>query len=231
MTGSGKRRWRRPRLGLRPPPPRSEPPPPALVLGHRGGMAHAPENSLQAIESAKDLGADGVELDVRMRGGRLICAHDSDQKGPDLIDALELARSLDLWVEIDLKSAGRDGAVHAVVDAIAHRPKVWVSTFHPYAAWLLRWTDPGLVVGWALLPDRLARPLLWTPWIAWLGVQVVEPHVSLISPLRLTRWQHHSLRVVTWGVEPAEAPSLLSRGVSVVMDDPRPAPPRGSPHA
>lgn len=154
-----------------------------------------------------------------MRGGRLVCAHDPGQAGPDLADAMALARSLDLWVELDLKSAGRDGAVHALVDTVAGFDRFWVSTFHPYTAWRLRWTDPSLVVGWAMMPDRVARPLLWTPWILWLGALVVEPHVSLLHPIRLERWQHHNLRIVTWGVVPPLAPELLGRGVSVVMDD------------
>lgn len=212
----------RPRLGLRPPPPRGTLPPAGLVLGHRGGLAHAPENSLRAIEQAAGDGADGVELDVRMYGGRLVCAHDLGNDGPEVSLALDLAARLGLWVELDLKSTGRDGAVHAVVDAVRGRDRVWVSTFHPYAAWRLRWADPGLVVGWALLPDRVARPLMWTPWLLWLGAQVVEPHVSLVRPLRLERWRARGLRVVAWGVEPAQAEELLARGVDVVMDDVRP---------
>jgi len=48
-----------------------------LILGHRGAMAHAPENSLEAFACARDAGADGIELDVRMTGdGEIVVFHD-----------------------------------------------------------------------------------------------------------------------------------------------------------
>lgn len=51
----------------------------ALVLGHRGASAHAVENTMAAFERARDDGADGVELDVRLaRDGQLVVFHDED---------------------------------------------------------------------------------------------------------------------------------------------------------
>lgn len=40
--------------------------PRALLLGHRGAMARAPENTLGAFRAAIDDGGDGVELDVQL---------------------------------------------------------------------------------------------------------------------------------------------------------------------
>jgi|GEM_PF-251069 len=37
-----------------------------LILGHRGARRDAPENTLPAFQRALELGADGVELDVRL---------------------------------------------------------------------------------------------------------------------------------------------------------------------
>ncbi len=37
-----------------------------LVVGHRGASAHAPENTLAAFRLARDVGADGIELDVHL---------------------------------------------------------------------------------------------------------------------------------------------------------------------
>lgn len=37
-----------------------------LVIAHRGASAHAPENTLAAFRLARDIGADGVELDVHL---------------------------------------------------------------------------------------------------------------------------------------------------------------------
>ncbi len=53
----------------------------ALVLGHRGASADAPENTLAAFRLAMDQGADGVELDVwRCASGEVVVIHDEDTR-------------------------------------------------------------------------------------------------------------------------------------------------------
>jgi glycerophosphoryl diester phosphodiesterase len=48
-----------------------------LVVAHRGDSSMFPENTLPAFESARRLGADAVEFDVRCtRDGTLVCIHD-----------------------------------------------------------------------------------------------------------------------------------------------------------
>ncbi len=49
------------------------------VIGHRGAAAYAPENTLTSFRKALDLGADALELDVRLtRDGRVVVHHDPD---------------------------------------------------------------------------------------------------------------------------------------------------------
>lgn len=49
-----------------------------LVVGHRGASAHAPENTVAAFELARRMGADWVELDVRVTADdRSTVAHDA----------------------------------------------------------------------------------------------------------------------------------------------------------
>jgi glycerophosphoryl diester phosphodiesterase len=75
---------------------------PPYVFGHRGVRGAAPENTMAAFELAAQLGADGIELDVRLcRSGELVVCHDPDlsrcsgardtRKVAEL-DAAELAR-------------------------------------------------------------------------------------------------------------------------------------------
>jgi glycerophosphoryl diester phosphodiesterase len=56
-----------------------------LRIGHRGAAAHAPDNTLLGIRTAAGLGADMVEIDVRLTAdGQVILAHDAhlaDAKG------------------------------------------------------------------------------------------------------------------------------------------------------
>jgi glycerophosphoryl diester phosphodiesterase len=48
-----------------------------LVLGHRGASRARPENTLGAFSKARELGADGVELDARRTAdGRIVVHHD-----------------------------------------------------------------------------------------------------------------------------------------------------------
>ncbi|KAF2957189.1 glycerophosphodiester phosphodiesterase [Thermotoga sp. Ku-13t] len=52
-----------------------------IVLGHRGYSARYPENTLIAFRKALELGADGVELDLRgTKDGKVVVIHDEDLK-------------------------------------------------------------------------------------------------------------------------------------------------------
>ena len=66
------------------------------VIAHRGASFDAPEHTLAAYRKAVEVGADGLECDVRMtRDGALVCVHDrrvdrtSDGRGA--VAGLELA--------------------------------------------------------------------------------------------------------------------------------------------
>ena len=49
-----------------------------LVFAHRGGSGLAPENTIAAFETGVALGADGLELDVRLsRDGVVVVHHDA----------------------------------------------------------------------------------------------------------------------------------------------------------
>ncbi|MCA9926236.1 MAG: glycerophosphodiester phosphodiesterase, partial [Anaerolineales bacterium] len=48
-----------------------------LCIGHRGAMGHAPENTLLAVQTALDMGADWVEVDVYVVEGELVVIHDA----------------------------------------------------------------------------------------------------------------------------------------------------------
>ena len=50
---------------------------PLVCIGHRGAAGHEPENTLRSIRRALELGADGIEIDVRLAGGELVVFHDA----------------------------------------------------------------------------------------------------------------------------------------------------------
>lgn len=73
-----------------------------LIIAHRGDVTNAPENTIPAFKKALELGADGIELDVRLtREGKLVVFHDrcldrtSNGKGPVNHWTQDQVRSLD----------------------------------------------------------------------------------------------------------------------------------------
>jgi glycerophosphoryl diester phosphodiesterase len=48
-----------------------------LIWAHRGASFDAPENTLEAFSLARDMGADGIELDIHFsKDGEIVVAHD-----------------------------------------------------------------------------------------------------------------------------------------------------------
>ncbi len=49
-----------------------------LIYGHRGARGYAPENTLPSFSLAREMGVDGVELDVHLsKDGEVIVIHDA----------------------------------------------------------------------------------------------------------------------------------------------------------
>nr|WP_240148824.1 glycerophosphodiester phosphodiesterase family protein [Halorubellus sp. JP-L1] len=130
------------------------------MVAHRGFAREAPENTLGAVASAADAGANAVEVDVRAaEDGTPVVVHDAtvdrvtDGSGPvseyspgalaamDVLDSgegvptldavLECASDRGLAVNVDVKEPGVAAAtVDAVRDATLPTAAVWVSSFH-----------------------------------------------------------------------------------------------------
>jgi len=78
---------------------------PMVIVGHRGVMAHRPENSLQSYALAERVGVDEIELDVRQtRDGALIVLHDATL---DRVAADESGRGLPPVAELTLDEVTR----------------------------------------------------------------------------------------------------------------------------
>lgn len=109
------------------PRPRPRPTRRVLVIAHRGAWDPEPQNSIAAFERALELGADGIELDVRRTAdGRLVVVHDqrigvtpvarltaeqlrdrlSPGQAPDLDEVLAALAPLRALVDIELKEDG-----------------------------------------------------------------------------------------------------------------------------
>lgn len=99
-----------------------------LVAGRRGDVAEWPENTLQGIAAARDLGADGIEFDVRRSAdGTFYLMHDATvdrtTDGSGAIAGLH-DRAIDaLTIDAGLGDGGQTGLhvprLEAVLDALA----------------------------------------------------------------------------------------------------------------
>ncbi len=117
-----------------------------LVVGHRGASAHAPENTIAAFELARRMGADWVELDVRMTAdGCSAVAHD-----PHLADGRSVAAS----VRAELPEA-----VPTLARALAACSGMGVNIELKNEAGTPHWTNPPLLV------QLLERELAESGWI------------------------------------------------------------------
>lgn len=102
------------------------------IIGHRGAVGLAPENTLASIEKAIEHGADEVELDVRMsKDGVPVLHHDRDLIDPD---GATLCISDTTYADL-LRHKQDLTALDIAIRQVAHRSKVMIE--------LKRGTDPA----------------------------------------------------------------------------------------
>jgi glycerophosphoryl diester phosphodiesterase len=197
-----------------------------LVIGHKGAAGLAPANSLAAFRVARDVGADGVELDVRRTADGTLAVH-HDATLPDGRRLLNLGRAqlpdaittlpavLDACeglalVNVEIKNWPLDGdfdesleIADDVVAALVARPpeerdRYVVSCFHLATIDRVRELAPDLVTGWLV---GLVGPDDGSQVIAEAvdhGHQALHPHHALVTPGLVERAHAEEMAVNTW---------------------------------
>lgn len=216
------------------------------IQAHRGspdpsqGIA---ENTLEAFARARQLGADGVELDVRLTAdGALAVHHDAVILGvgevahlevhhlPDHVPLLPavLAVSAGLTVNIEVKNlpteSGYDpdeAAARGVADAIAQAdPGVdtVVSSFWPPSLAAVLAVDPTLATG--LLLPGWADPAASLALALDLGCRALHLHRSLVTASVVADIHAAGLAAAVWTVnDRAEIATLAALGVDTIITD------------
>ena len=220
-----------------------------LIYAHRGASAHARENTNEAYALAVEVGADGVELDVRRsRDGALVIHHD-DRVAPDALPLVDLdlrqIKATTPWVptldeawhtlgpttllNIEIKNDPRE-ADHDATHSLARTVADWVETHD---------TDGRLLVSsfnWDTL-DALRRMAPNTPTgllagealdpLSVVARAAAEGHASVNLPLSRTLSDAERIvaaagviPVLVWTVnEPDTAISLAAAGISGIFTD------------
>jgi glycerophosphoryl diester phosphodiesterase len=213
------------------------------VFAHRGCTEGFVENTLEAFAEAKRLGADGVELDVRMTSdGALAVLHDPTIEGlgpvadltvaelpahvPLLADALGVCDGLVVNVEIknDPREPGHDAGetvaalTAEAIDEAGWTDRVIVSSFQVSTLQAVQVADGRLALGvlWPLVVDLEAGLALAVEE----GWQAVHPFVASVTPDLLERAQGAGLAVNVWTVNnPQDLASFVGLGVDAVITD------------
>ena len=218
-----------------------------LRIGHRGAAALAPENTLDSIALAVELGCDLVEFDVHAVEGTLVLAHDRPRSAdglPSLDEALAFLGSTGAGVHLDLKSSG---AEHAVADALRRHgiiDRTLVSSFRRGTLRALHAVEPAVRLGRTYPQDRTGltrREVFHPPARAivrglrrtlprWIGALLAGSRASaavlyweVVSEEVVARCRALGVPVLAWTVDdPAVLPRLDAFGVDgVITNDPR----------
>lgn len=221
-----------------------------LQLAHRGALLEQVENTLPAFTRALELGADGVELDVRLSAdGEVVVFHDEDLSRlagrPDRIASLTWAQlsaarlvrgariprlsdllavwPADKWLDVELKPGG-ERLSQATVAALAGRENTFLSSFDP------RMLAHARASGWphemALLLERQSPAFLHAEGGREWGAGGVILDAQLCSAAAVSRYHEMGYAVGFFGArDDAHEERLVEMGMRWrITDRPRPPP-------
>lgn len=206
-----------------------------LVLGHRGASAAAPENTPEAFRLADEMGADGVELDVRRTpDGRLLVAHDPLPETIEAIDALGSATFADVLdacgermvVNVEIKNWHEDthfdptmSMVEPVLEELQRRGAVdrWIiSSFSFRTIEACRSLDPEIRTAWLCHQADAAA----IARVASAGHAAIHPWEPTLTAAVVDACHVGGLAVNAWTCnDPARLAELASFGVDGVCTD------------
>jgi glycerophosphoryl diester phosphodiesterase len=213
------------------------------VFAHRGCTEGFVENTIDAFVEAKRLGADGVELDVRLTAdGALAVHHDAEIPGLGVVAALgvaDLPASVPLLgdvlaacegmvVNVEIKNAPQDpgfdpteAVAGLTAAAIAERgwtERVIVSSFQVATLRAVQAADGRLALGalWGF-GDEPGAALAEA---AAAGFRAVHPFVSFVTPTLVEGAHDLGLAVHVWTVNsPEDLRAMVAMGVDAVITD------------
>jgi glycerophosphoryl diester phosphodiesterase len=216
-----------------------------IILGHRGASHAAPENTIAAFALAREMGADGVELDVRRAADATLVVHHDPQivgfgllrdhdfdairaahpEVPTLREALDACAGMLVNVEIkclpwepDPDSSHREAA-HTTVDLIRELDaRVIVSSFDLGAVDAVHAYAPELPTAWLTSGQAVgdAAHLALQAGHHWLNPDRVQAKHA--SPELIADLKGQGLQLGAWTVDdPTEARSLFENGVAAII--------------
>jgi glycerophosphoryl diester phosphodiesterase len=219
-----------------------------LVFAHRGGSALAPENTIQAFDNGLRLGADGLELDVRLScDGVVVVHHDgtldrtTELRGPlarrtgnelgragvpALADVLMRYSDVRVIVELKLNRVELAAAAVDVATQTGALERVCFGSFGYRVLNAVRKLAPAAATSASREEVRWALYRSWCRWpvsrVGYAGYQVPElaGRTRVVSPWFIECAHRSGLGVQVWTVDSeADARRLLGWGVDALISD------------
>ena len=196
-----------------------------MVLGHRGAMAYAPENTMKSFDLALSLGVNGIETDVQQtKDGYLVLLHDDSmvRYGDDrfvrdltlaelqmmdlgegervvlLGDFLEKTANLDLFLAIELKQRHiHEGVADLIKKHIKNTDKTTITSFDFRNLEDTRNYDENIAIGW--LTDLLTDVELNR--LNTINANQICPKAENTTPENVRVAKECGFSVRAWGVD------------------------------
>lgn len=217
------------------------------VFAHRGSCRSARENTVAAFVAARDLGADGVELDVHLTAdGALVVHHDAEVPGlgpiarlasaqlpdwlPSLGEALEACWPLQVNVEIkqDDAETGPEAdkslasELARLLTSRRELSRIVVSSFSLPAIDAVRASMPSLAT--ALLVDAPAGPMAALETARRHGHRGLHPFFLSVDEVLVKAAKASGMAIRVWTVDdPVRIAALGELDVDAVITDDVPA--------
>jgi glycerophosphoryl diester phosphodiesterase len=210
----------------------------ALIIGHRGAKALAPENTLESISAAAKCRADRVEVDVRLsKDGALVLMHDDTvdrmsngwgnvgdltldelkslsidgHQVPTLTEAVSLAMDLGLEVVVEMKE---EWIEELVAEELKGTDAIVTSFYHSSIREIKEISNlkTGIIIS--------SLPVHPVDLAVWAGADAIFPKRT--NPRLFQEAHRQNLNVFPWTINGIEEASwLLKLGADgLVTDDP-----------
>jgi glycerophosphoryl diester phosphodiesterase len=211
-----------------------------LKVGHRGAKAYETENTLESFRKAIELGANAIELDVRISGdSKLIVIHDDNLKkvfGKDvrikestleelkhltdnrIVTFNEALRFIDRKVEkilVELKETGYERDVLDIIRKEKLEDRVIVVSFHEEALAHVRELDKKIETG--LIYTKFKKPI---DAALKLNAQYLVPLYRFVHRRDIAKAHKSNLKVIVWTVNTTiEVQNFIAKDVDGIATD------------
>lgn len=218
------------------------------MFAHRGGAALAPENTIAAFDNGLALGADGIELDVRLsRDGIVVVHHDAtvdrttrlvgavaqrsadelaSANVPTLRSVIERYAGARIIIEMKLNSPAFARAVVDVVRAAAAVDRVCLGAFGFRVLREVRSLEPAIATSASREEVRWALYRSWCRWplsrASYSAYQVPEfaGATRVVSPRFIDNAHRAGLAVQIWTIDGTDdARRLIEWGADALITD------------